>query len=473
MIHNFIEEPELQFGKDRHLCVRAGISRYDVYDRDFKSKKREIFIGAIGIGQDLEALNNWLELCANPIAGKVKIRLKNLYPPFVGFNEGGGFCARLVVADELTKKLNKVALDKILEETKNWDDRINSVVQVYYESISFLALNKEPDVIVCVIPKSFEGTIYKRESEKPDETIEDEKQEEFETDFRRALKAKCMHLAVPLQLVKAHTLKSSSGIQDDATRAWNFCTALYYKAGGTPWRMLKKSTLPSVCFVGIGFYGARDKKTIQTSVAQIFDELGNGVILRGSEVKIGKDDRQPHLDDEQSYELLKQTLAEYKVALETFPARLVMHKSSKYSDQEIRGFTEACSEFHVDAFDMVTILDAELKFFRNGMYPPFRGTHIELSPEQHILYTRGAVRYYETYPGMYVPQPLDIRIVQTNESPNVICEEILGLTKMNWNNTQFDGKYPITIACARKVGQILKYLPQGEGKPQVRYSFYM
>ena len=29
---------------------------------------------------------------------------------------------------------------------------------------------------------------------------------------------------------------------------------------------------------------------------------------------------------------------------------------------------------------------------------------------------------------------------------------------MNWNNTQFDGKYPITISCARRVGEIMKYL---------------
>jgi argonaute-like protein implicated in RNA metabolism and viral defense len=54
----------------------------------------------------------------------------------------------------------------------------------------------------------------------------------------------------------------------------------------------------------------------------------------------------------------------------------------------------------------------------------------------------------------------------------VICQEILSLTKMNWNNTQFDGKFPITISCARKVGQIMKYLA-GELEPQINYSYYM
>jgi hypothetical protein len=42
----------------------------------------------------------------------------------------------------------------------------------------------------------------------------------------------------------------------------------------------------------------------------------------------------------------------------------------------------------------------------------------------------------------------------------------------SWNNTQFDGKYPVTLGCARKVGEILKYL--GEHEPeQTRYAYYM
>jgi argonaute-like protein implicated in RNA metabolism and viral defense len=98
--------------------------------------------------------------------------------------------------------------------------------------------------------------------------------------------------------------------------------------------------------------------------------------------------------------------------------------------------------------------------------------HLEFDEANHLLYTRGAVEYYRTYPGKYIPQPLDIRIVRSDESPGVISQEILGLTKMNWNNTQFDGKYPITLACARKVGQVMKYLSPDDN-PQISYSFYM
>jgi argonaute-like protein implicated in RNA metabolism and viral defense len=63
--------------------------------------------------------------------------------------------------------------------------------------------------------------------------------------------------------------------------------------------------------------------------------------------------------------------------------------------------------------------------------------------------------------------------VESDESPSVICSEILALTKMNWNNTQFDGKYPITLQCARRVGDIMKYLGENDAEPQISYSFYM
>jgi hypothetical protein len=47
----------------------------------------------------------------------------------------------------------------------------------------------------------------------------------------------------------------------------------------------------------------------------------------------------------------------------------------------------------------------------------------------------------------------------------------MALTKMNWNATQFDQDEPITIKAARRVGEILKYVNQGE--EQSRYSYYM
>lgn len=97
---------------------------------------------------------------------------------------------------------------------------------------------------------------------------------------------------------------------------------------------------------------------------------------------------------------------------------------------------------------------------------------LSLSESKAILYTKGAVNFYKTYPGMHVPSPLEVRAYEHESSLENLCEEVLGLTKMNWNNTQFDGWYPITLECSRKVGEIMKYVEANE-KPQVSYSFCM
>lgn len=213
-------------------------------------------------------------------------------------------------------------------------------------------------------------------------------------------------------------------------------------------------------------------KQSKTSLAQIFNENSKGVILRGTPVIEDKEDRKPHLTFEQSYFLLKDALSKYKFATGTMPARLVLHKTSKYYEDEVEGFKKAMNEMGITEFDIVTVMETDLRFFRNNLYPPVRGSLFTLTEERYVLYTRGSVHQYQTYPGMYIPAPLEIRIVKRASSAKTVCREILGLTKMNWNNTQFDNKYPITIACARKVGEIMKYVGENE-IPKESYAFYM
>ena len=185
-----------------------------------------------------------------------------------------------------------------------------------------------------------------------------------------------------------------------------------------------------------------------------------------------KNDRTPHLSEEQAYNLLSLSLKEYHDAVKIFPKRLVLHKTSNFNDAEIFGFNDAAKKFHINQVDLVSIQPSDIRLYRSGSYPPMRGTHMSISDNHHILYTRGSVPYYETYPGQYIPSPIEIKLASYDESPNLICDEILALTKMNWNNTQFDRKFPITLECARNVGEILKYLDKEE-QMQLKYSFYM
>lgn len=473
---HFIEEPFLEFGRGIDICPRSGIARYDVYDTKMNARRDRILVGGVGTSDNLDALARWLGKCSKPIQANPERKQPNLFPPFCGFSKDRGFKAELIFEEEITRELYNSNIRRILK-IKTRNKKVEEAVDLYYRQVKFLAQNRVVDVIVCVIPDNLYDEISTIKSKPVEDTIEDEEPDDiYETNFRRALKAKTMHLGKPLQLVRELTLKSNpKSQQDDATKAWNFSTALYYKANKTvPWKLITNVNKPAACFVGIGFYRSRDRKVLHTSLAQIFDELGNNVVLRGTPVEIDKNDRRPHLTDRQAYNLLKQALMEYEVALSTSPARLVIHKSSNFRTGEIEGFREAADELRVNAIDFVTILDTDLRLLRGTghVYPPYRGSHIELDSDTHLLYTRGSVGYYKTYPGKYIPQPLEIRIVDSDESPNIICQEILSLTKMNWNNTQFDGKYPITIQCARKVGEIMKYLKEHEN-PQISYSYYM
>ena len=492
MKFNFIEEPKLEFGTDTHICPRAGITDYGVYDTRFEDRREKLFVGAVGTNETLEKLGQWLEKCSEFIPGKPDAAQPNLFPAFCGFNKNTGFKSEFIYNTSIARPLKNSAIEKILSMT-NRNRMVKSVVELYYKQIRFLAQNRTVDVIVCIIPNDLYDLISTEKKIRLEETLEDEKfvedefldeaqieelkdEEEFEANFRRALKAKSMHLAIPLQLVREISFEPVvKEQQDEATKAWNFSTALYYKANRqtVPWKLITDVNKSSACFVGISFYRSRDRKTYHTSLAQVFDELGNGVILRGTPVEIDKRDRRPFLSEDQAYELLKKALEEYVDAMNTVPGRLVLHKSSNFKEEELRGFRRATEEMRVQSVDFITILDSDFRLFRKGIYPPYRGSHIEIDKKTHLLYTRGSVKYYRTQTSLYIPQPLEIRIIQSDESATTICREILSLTKMNWNNTQFDGKYPITLACSRKVGEVMKYLTEKDGAPQISYSFYM
>ena len=74
---------------------------------------------------------------------------------------------------------------------------------------------------------------------------------------------------------------------------------------------------------------------------------------------------------------------------------------------------------------------------------------------------------------MYVPRPLELKLAQTESTTRQLASEILALSKLNWNNTQFDGGEPITVRAARQVGDILKCIPEEGGIIQPGFRFFM
>ncbi|MPR35861.1 argonaute/piwi family protein [Salmonirosea aquatica] len=464
---SLLKEPILQFQNGEHICPRTGIYKFGVADFE-NVRPDKIVLGFVGNSDSIGSIISWIKSCKNHIEPK-KSNQPNLFMNFPGFNDKVAFKSEITYDESYIRKINNSIFEKAKKSSEDIDDLIIKAVDLFLTEIKFLAKNKNPDVILCVLDEKFTNMIYGTKNTKVDE--DDEDNLSMEINFRRLLKAKAMEYNIPIQIVRDRIVKPAKEMQDEATIAWNFFTALYYKASGTPWA-LKKNANSNTCFAGISFYKSRDKSTTQTSVTQIFNEQGNGVILRGTPVKESKKDKQPHLSEQQAFDLLYNSLKEYYEAVKIYPQRLVIHKSSNYSEEEIEGFEKVAEKMNINSLDLVTIMPTNFRLYREGNYPPLRGTMLSLDKQRHFLYTRGFVDYYGTYPGSYIPSPIEIRLFSYDESPERICNEILALTKMNWNNTQFDRKFPITIDCSRNVGEILKYLGEDQ-KPQIKYSFYM
>ncbi len=208
------------------------------------------------------------------------------------------------------------------------------------------------------------------------------------------------------------------------------------------------------------------------SVAQVFNERGEGMIVRGGLALLDKEDRQPHLDQKDSATLLKGALAAYRDEHRTSPARVVIHKTSGFSTAELDGFRCAVTDERIADLDLVAVRRSSVRLFRTGSYPPLRGTWVKLDPRTALLYLRGSVDFFATYPGLYVPRALEYLCQDTRSTPRALAEEMLALSKLNWNNTQFDGGEPITVRAARRVGDILKNIPEG-APMKARFRFFM
>ena len=82
--------------------------------------------------------------------------------------------------------------------------------------------------------------------------------------------------------------------------------------------------------------------------------------------------------------------------------RAIVYKTSPFRPQEVDGIEEALAEAHVRLSDMVWVSeDSEFRLCRVGTYPPLRGTCLELK-KGALLYCRGSIPYYRSYPGLYV-----------------------------------------------------------------------
>jgi hypothetical protein len=474
---SFLQEPELEFAAgQRHIDIRFGLMNYGPLDVESELAPKRIRVGIVGTPTTVEGCRMWLERCRAEIPPPPDIRQPNFHPRFPGFNPDTAFRSSLVVEDALVRRIPDREFDDF-KRLGSSNDLARGAAAAIASECRELVQGHAVEVIVCPVPPQLVEIMD------PAQRVQRSSESEPLVNFHHVLKALTMDVK-PIQLMLpgtfdpslARKLKIREGIrdlQDDATRAWNFHAALYYKALGRPWRLPRDPGRLQTCYVGVSFYYTLDRTSVMTSMAQVFDERGDGVVVRGGPVELDRNDRTPHLSSADAEKLLRDALRRYRLEHKTFPARLVVHKTSGFNAAELEGMRAAVSAERIDTADYLSLTsETTQRLMRYGAYPPLRGTLLELDPVEQLLYTRGSVDFFATYPGQYIPRPLLFRCDAVESTPRELAAEILSLTKMNWNDTQFDHSEPITLTAARRVGEIMKYV-SGDRALADRYSYYM
>jgi hypothetical protein len=263
-----LPEPALEFrGGNRHIDPRFGIMQFGPADADTPAFPSQITVGLLGPRQGLDGLRRWLEHCQSEIDGKAaKPGQDNMFPAFPGFNESVGFGSTLVFDDSLIREIPERSLRQF--SGRATAARLAGAADLYAEEARSLSGTGRCRVILCARPDELDDEPDERtlDADAEDKTREAEEPDGLGGDFHDLLKAQSLSMTCPLQIIRRETWEGKPSktsrrtrpLQDEATRAWNLHTALYYKAGGTPWRLPRHSTDLTTCFVGVSFFRTMD-----------------------------------------------------------------------------------------------------------------------------------------------------------------------------------------------------------------------
>lgn len=475
---HFIDEPELEFaGAGRHIDIRHGLTEHGPLDRGLASAPQAVRVGVVGAAQDVERLRAWIDRCRAGVAAKQSKRT-TLFVPFPGFGNNGTL-SEFAVDDRLVDSISGADLRNIIDSD---DVRFHTASSDRFrQGAADLIEKANAHVVLCLLPEEFVRRIDVPATPETGPRSRRRRSRDDDVVWHDAFKADALDLARPVQIVRPATYggdvhhfnrdgKPMREMQDEATRAWNFFCALYYKAGGIPWRLARESTDLMTCYMGISFYHDPASETLRTSVAQVFNERGEGMVVRGGPAILDERDNTPHLSPDDAQTLIAQAVEAFRREHRTSPARLVCHKSSYFTKAEIDGCASAVKQLRLDTYDLLSLRPSHIRLYRAHSYPPLRGTAL-IHSGGCLLYTQGSVDFYRCYPGLYAPRTLDVQLDHAETGEVKLLTELLALTKMNWNSTELINLEPITLSAARNVGGILRHVTKKTA--QSRFSFFM
>ena len=198
-------------------------------------------------------------------------------------------------------------------------------------------------------------------------------------------------------------------------------------------------------------------------------------MLRGANAPWKTSEHEFHLKPAAAKNLVEQVIETFKEKHGGAPEELFIHGKSGFTMAEWRSFESAVPRQTKLVGVRIRTTGGENKLYRGGDYPVLRGSALILDERNAYLWSSGFVPRLDTYIGPETPNPLFVTVMRsTGEFPRLetVLEDILGLTKINYNACHYNDGLPVTIRFADHVGDVLV---MGSAKDQERQplKFYI
>jgi hypothetical protein len=289
-----------------------------------------------------------------------------------------------------------------------------------------------------------------------------------------------MQFEIPIQIIRETTLRPDDNVVFGerrltplSDRVWNLGLALYYKAGGKPWRL--STAREGVCYVGLVYKRTHRIHGNRTAccAAQMFLDTGDGQVLRSDFGPwYSPQTKEMHLNRSESQKLMLKVLSTYNDVGGKPLTEVFLHYRSSISQDEFAAFKSVCPG-HVK---LVAIRVKEDRYgihlFREGTRPLIRGSFWKINDRMGYLWGSGFKPRLGTYDGMETPVPLRIEIQYGETDIMQVATDILGLTKLNFNECKLGDSAPVTIGFSDHVGEILVSNPKLKN-PNPRFKYYI
>lgn len=294
-----------------------------------------------------------------------------------------------------------------------------------------------------------------------------EREDDF--DLHDHLKAVTAMRGIPSQVIRED---KAIAYPCRASVSWRLSIALYCKAGGVPWKLAGAD--PSTAYIGLSYAlrpvaGASPR--FVTCCSQVFDSSGAGLEFIAYDTEdVHLERKNPFLSRGEMRRVMARSLSLYQRRhAGRAPRRVVVHKSTEFKWDEVQGALDALNvaeeveliQVKQDSPWQGVLIEREKQA---GAYPCERGSYLQLGGRKVLLWTQGnaaGVTGGKSFfkEGKGIPHPLELVRFAGHGGLEETCAEVLGLSKMNWNNDSLYDRLPVTMDYATVLARTLKRMP--------------